>query len=248
VLKKLRRMGVRVSVDDFGSGYSSLGQLRKLPIDSLKIDRCFVTDILTNETDRVIINAVIRMSRTMGLRVVAEGVECAEQLALLRSMGCDAVQGFVHARPMAPEDFAQWMGGLAQHHRSPSSTPRIAVIEDVPDMARLIAHMLSESGYAVDVFGSGSAFLSSLDRNTYRYAVMDLGLPDIEFNELVHKAASHFQHTQLLLISGHAQSVLDAAAAHARSHGCSVVAALRKPFHAAQLHAALGMETAVAGA
>jgi diguanylate cyclase (GGDEF)-like protein/PAS domain S-box-containing protein len=108
VLKALRGLGVRISVDDFGTGYSSLGYLKQLSLDELKIDRCFVHDMATDSRDQALVKAVIDLAHTLGLRVVAEGVEDANSLAILRRLGCDLAQGYHLARPMDPDSFAEW--------------------------------------------------------------------------------------------------------------------------------------------
>jgi diguanylate cyclase (GGDEF)-like protein/PAS domain S-box-containing protein len=100
-LRELRKQGVRISIDDFGIGYSSLSHLRRLPIDTLKIDQSFVRDITTDPDDAAIATTVIAMAHALKLRVVAEGVETQDQLAFLRGHGCDRVQGFLLAPPCA---------------------------------------------------------------------------------------------------------------------------------------------------
>lgn len=106
-LNELKATGVRLAIDDFGRGYSSLGYLKRLPIDTLKIDRSFVRDIVSNSDDRAIIKAVISLARTLNLRVIAEGVETHEQLTYLREQGSDGIQGFLLGKPMTPNSFRQ---------------------------------------------------------------------------------------------------------------------------------------------
>ena len=106
-LNELKATGVRLAIDDFGRGYSSLGYLKRLPIDTLKIDRSFVRDIVSNSDDRAIIKAVISLARTLNLRVIAEGVETHEQLTYLREQGSDGIQGFLLGKPMTPDSFRQ---------------------------------------------------------------------------------------------------------------------------------------------
>ena len=105
----LQNMGIKVSIDDFGTGYSSLAYLRQLPIDKIKIDRSFITEFSTNDSDLTIVTSMIKLSHGLGKRVLAEGVETLEQLNLLRKLGCDAVQGYFINRPLPPEKFANYL-------------------------------------------------------------------------------------------------------------------------------------------
>ncbi|MGA3050106.1 MAG: EAL domain-containing protein [Terracidiphilus sp.] len=105
-LQALRQIGVQVAVDDFGTGYSSLSYLRKLRVDTLKIDQSFVREITAPLGDTTIVSAIISMGRSLKLRVIAEGVESADDLAFLKSQNCDEAQGFYFSRPVSSEQFA----------------------------------------------------------------------------------------------------------------------------------------------
>ena len=105
-LELLRDHGVRAAIDDFGKGYSSLTQLKRLPIDALKIDGSFVRGVVVDRDDAAIVQAIIGLAKNLGLRVVAEGLETPEQLAFLMSHQCEEAQGYLISRPLAAEDFA----------------------------------------------------------------------------------------------------------------------------------------------
>jgi diguanylate cyclase (GGDEF)-like protein len=106
ILRTLRESGVRVAVDDFGTGYSSLSYLQKFPIDAVKIDQSFIRQISTAGDDTTIVKAVIGMARGLKLRVIAEGVETAEEVAFLRAYRCEEAQGYFFSRPVPPQEFA----------------------------------------------------------------------------------------------------------------------------------------------
>jgi|HubBroStandDraft_6_1064221.scaffolds.fasta_scaffold16419_5 diguanylate cyclase (GGDEF)-like protein len=109
-LTRLSELGVGLSVDDYGTGYSSLANLRRLPIDELKIDRSFVSPMLSDESDLIIVRSTINLGHDLGLKVVAEGVEDVATLHRLGGLGCDLAQGYHFSKPLPPEAFNKWMG------------------------------------------------------------------------------------------------------------------------------------------
>ena len=109
-LQKFRKIGMRLSMDDFGTGYSSLSQLKHLPIDHLKIDRSLINEIDHEKRDAAIVDAAIKMGHSLGLRVIAEGVESCEQIRILSALRCDEVQGYIFSRPVAASEFEQMLG------------------------------------------------------------------------------------------------------------------------------------------
>jgi diguanylate cyclase (GGDEF)-like protein/PAS domain S-box-containing protein len=117
-MNELRNMGVGLSLDDFGTGYSSLSRLAQLPIDELKIDRSFMRDFENDSGTRAIVTAVVRVGQSLDVAVVAEGVETEPQRKLLAELGCDAMQGFLFARPMAASAFSRWLLDYSAHRAS----------------------------------------------------------------------------------------------------------------------------------
>jgi predicted signal transduction protein with EAL and GGDEF domain len=124
---------VHVAIDDFGTGYSSLSYLKRLPVDSIKIDRSFVSQVASQRDDAAIARAIITMAHSLQLKVIAEGVETAEQLAFLTANGCNEVHGYYFSRPLPGADCAAMLGRPRQlkEPRGPSSPP--------PDSGRRVA-------------------------------------------------------------------------------------------------------------
>lgn len=115
-LARLRMRGFDLSIDDFGIGFSSLAQLVRTPFSELKIDRSFVSRLVTEPTDRMLVDSVITLARGLGLRCVAEGIETTEQLEILQGLGCEMGQGFLFAKPMPVTEWLQWMERPPETH------------------------------------------------------------------------------------------------------------------------------------
>ena len=153
VLMELRALGVRVSIDDFGSGHSSLASLGQLPLDALKLDRSFVRGIEVRADLGEIVAAVLGMARQLGLRVIAEGIEHEAQLAIVQSLGCDYGQGYLFARPMASERVALVMrDGLSisvagrSEHLALGADPGSSIAADHRRGGRPAGHLMVAAG------------------------------------------------------------------------------------------------------
>lgn len=108
-LLSLRRSGALIAIDDFGTGYSSLSYLKSLPLDKIKIDKSFVQDLFTDEDDATIVRAIIQLARSLGMQVIAEGVETSEQESYIIAQGCDEGQGYLYSKPLPPRELVQYL-------------------------------------------------------------------------------------------------------------------------------------------
>ena len=106
-LLKLRDLGINIALDDFGTGYSSLSYLKQLPINTLKIDKSFIDNIVTNEREKAIVDGIIQLAQKIDLDVIAEGAETKEQIKLLQSMGCNQIQGYYFSKPLPANEIEE---------------------------------------------------------------------------------------------------------------------------------------------
>lgn len=118
VMKQLQSQGIRLSIDDFGTGHASLAQLKSLPVDELKIDKSFVLDLTSSDDDMVIVRSTINLAHNMGLKVTAEGVESEESRRLLESYDCDVIQGFLISKPLSESDLTKWLLARMEHQKA----------------------------------------------------------------------------------------------------------------------------------
>ena len=121
VLARIRDLGMQIFIDDFGTGYSSLSYIATLPINGLKIDRSFVLDMMKQPRHRAVVSASISLAHTLGLKVVAEGIESVEQARALSELGCDEIQGYLYSKPLPAEDFLRWYAAFEL--QTPGSPP-----------------------------------------------------------------------------------------------------------------------------
>ena len=133
VLDAIQSRGIRIAIDDFGTGHSSMSLMKQFPIDTIKIDRSFVRDLADDPEDQAIAQAIISMGKALGMTVVAEGVETANQQTFLRDHGCDEMQGFIISKPVPARELA----GLLRPSVELASPPLQPVDDTEPDMSGL---------------------------------------------------------------------------------------------------------------
>jgi EAL domain-containing protein (putative c-di-GMP-specific phosphodiesterase class I) len=127
VLQRLRGLGIRIAVDDFGKGQASMANLCDLPVDELKIDRSFIEELPEDHKVLAIVRATIELAHDLGIEVLAEGVESRQAMSWLADMGCERAQGFLICRPMPAETFCQWV----EHYGSDDRTAYVSVLESI---------------------------------------------------------------------------------------------------------------------
>lgn len=207
ILGTLKAMGVSISLDDFGTGYSSLSYLKRFPLDALKVDRSFVQDIVGDSDDASITRAVITMAHHLKLKVVAEGVETEEQLALLVSHHCDCIQGYFYSRPLPAAEMAELLRTdkrlPANLLRSNTRQPMVLFVA-VAGVDDLIP-MLRQDGHRVEVAADLESALSWLANNLAD--VMVCGSPGEDFNaiSLIEQVAQQQPRCELILLADEGQ-------------------------------------------
>ena len=191
ILDELKALGFVVSIDDFGTGYSSLEYLHRMPIDEVKIDRSFVAGLGTDAENTAIVASIISLAHAMDLDVVAEGVETSEQLARLRSLGCDFAQGYFFARPMPTSEIDGHLAADATGQELPRSaeglvaatgfhaTDSVLVVDDAADVRMLAKMSLTAAGFDVDEAGNGAAAIALAHRLRPSCVLLDVSMPDM---------------------------------------------------------------------
>ena len=205
MLDHLKALGMQLAVDDFGTGYASLGYLRHFPLDWLKVDRGFVQDIASSPNDAAIVCAMIDLAHSLGMKVMVEGIENSTQLAFVQRRHSDAAQGYYIERPMAADALTRWL-------RAPTLPPfatdgkqaanhNVLLLEDDESQRQIMALWLREDNFQVLLAGNAQQAFSILAEQSVDVLVVDYALPDLDGIEFMRRVRAIYPGTVRLLIS-----------------------------------------------
>jgi diguanylate cyclase (GGDEF)-like protein len=215
-LLALKQLGVRLCLDDFGTGYSSLAILRRLPIDVLKIDGSFLTDVPESETSAAMVNAIITMGHSLGMRVLAEKVERESQCDFLSRHMCDKIQGFYVSQAIPADAMLELLhagAGLAPHLlRFNRTQPTLLLVDDEPSILSSLKRLLRNEGYRILTANSGSEGLDVLAQYPVDVIVSDQRMPGMTGVEFLRAVRQLYPDTVRIVLSGFTelQTVTDA--------------------------------------
>ncbi|MBJ7313242.1 EAL domain-containing protein [Rugamonas sp. CCM 8940] len=233
-LRALKALGVKLSLDDFGTGYSSLAYLKRFPFDFVKIDRSFVSGLTNSAEDAAIATAVIAMSHSLGLRVVAEGVETEGQLEFLRRQRCDEIQGYYFSQPLPAAQFsAMLIDGkcLAPPAAADDRRNTLLLVDDEPDNLTALRRLLRKEGYHVLTAAGAAEALELLALTPAQVILSDQCMPGMSGAAFLGLVKELYPQTVRMILSGNADL---AAVTDAINQG-AVYKFLSKPWDDAEL-------------
>lgn len=206
ILNDLRKAGFRLSIDDFGTGFSSLSYLKHLPIQKLKIDQSFIKDIIQNQNDAAIVRAIISIARNLGIKVIAEGVETDEQAAFLRREHCDDFQGFLRspAIPIEPLlNFLRQPDQAIDYQQIGQDEPTLLIVDDEPYVLKSLIRCLRSQGYRILTADSAEAAFKLLAVSRVHVILSDQRMPGMSGTEFLKQVRKLYPNTIRMIISGY---------------------------------------------
>ena len=214
-MRDLNADGVTHALDDFGTGYSSLSYLQRLPVTRIKIDRAFVTNITSNPSDAAIARAMMGMAHSLGLTVIAEGVETEGQLGYLRSLGCEEMQGYYFSKPLPPDQFATLLRegrGIAPAESSGKSERVLLLVDDEPNILSALQRVLRPFGFRILATTSALEGLNLLAVHRVGVVLCDQRMPLMTGTEFLRRVKVLYPDVVRLILSGYTElnSVIDA--------------------------------------
>jgi EAL domain-containing protein (putative c-di-GMP-specific phosphodiesterase class I) len=241
-LRELRQLGASISLDDFGTGFSGIPYLSWMPASHLKVDRSYIQQIGKTEEDTALVRGLIAMAKGLRLTVTAEGVETAEQHALLQDLGCDQGQGYYYARPLTSREMGlrlrqrRQLGAVASAEGTSTSARRSAederhvlIIDDDPAYVQMLRFWFEGDGYKVATAAHGTAALEYLKRHTPSVILLDMWMPVMDgetFTKAYHELPG--PHAPIVVVTALDDPAPWAAQVGAKAH-------FRKPFMYSEL-------------
>ncbi|MFA7291312.1 MAG: response regulator [Rhodocyclaceae bacterium] len=204
-LTELGALGIRLSIDDFGTGYSSLSYLQQLDVHKLKVDMSFVRDMTTNSGNASIVKAIIALGHSLGLEIIAEGVEETAQACYLRSLQCDVMQGFLVSRPLPADEMTHFMTSF-QPPRIPADSDAMStllLVDDEASMLSSLQRLLRRENYRILVASSGEEALTLLAENEVGVIISDQRMPAMSGTELLTRVRKMHPKTVRIILSGY---------------------------------------------
>jgi diguanylate cyclase (GGDEF)-like protein/PAS domain S-box-containing protein len=206
-LRALKVLGVAIAIDDFGTGYSSLSYLKRLPVDTVKIDRAFITDLATNPEDASIAQAIINMAHNLGLKVVAEGVETASQLSFLGSHGCDQMQGYYFSRPLPAAAMTELLneGRRLQHPSADGDDGErtLLLLDDEDNVLSALKRLLRQDRYRILTATSAKAGFEILANHKVGVILSDQRMPDVTGVDFLRRVKELYPGSVRMVLSGY---------------------------------------------
>ncbi|MBK5963841.1 diguanylate cyclase [Thiocystis minor] len=202
---RLKELAISLSIDDFGTGFSSLSYLRRFRIDRLKIDQTFVRDIVQDPSSAAIVAAIINLAHSLNLAAIAEGVETEAQLRFLRAQDCDEMQGYYFSRPLPASEFEALLRSerlLAFPTETVAASRTLLLVDDDPQIRFMLERLFAHEGYRVLTAGDGYAALELLALNAVDVVVSDADMPRMDGAEFLVRVSAMYPGTMRILLSG----------------------------------------------
>lgn len=203
VLKQIRALGCTVSIDDFGTGYSNLSYLRQIPLDVLKIDRCFIDQMTQVEEDALLAKMIIQLAQTMGLKVVAEGVETDAQSNMLAKLRCDYLQGFYYSKPIPAIEFEEVLRNPVMKVNDSNEQDLLLIIDDERHILSALRRLFKRTGIKVMTTLDPYEALDILAKHKVGVILSDHRMPEMLGTELLRKVKKMHPETVRIMLSGY---------------------------------------------
>ena len=204
--RKLKQLGVKLSLDDFGIGYSSLSYVSRFPFDKIKIDQSFVEDIIENPVNAAIATAAIVMARSLNLSILAEGVETEAQARFLRGRRCDAIQGFLFSPALPAGEFEQLLSGRSSLPIAdiPSSGKQtLLIVDDEPNILNALSRLLRREGFQILTASSPLVAFEHLAKQPVQVILSDQRMPDMSGTEFFARVRQLYPETIRIVLTGY---------------------------------------------